>query len=1167
MKDLNKWTPPQQKVITHSAGNLLVSASAGSGKTSVLIEKIVDLIVHGGVKLKNLLVVTFTNSASIEIKQRLLKAIEESNDEKLLSELDELSTCDILTFDGFCLKVVREFGYEIGQNGNFSVADASLSGFLQNQALDSLFASHNKNYDERFMTLLDSFFAGRNDKTLKTGIANLYNFLRSKSTDFSYRGKLDEFYKIDNQNEAIKFLNDYILNLKNDFSAELKNLLLESKSYYDEKLTNSLCDAISKLDLIGEDFLKNLAVLRDDFSFEVPRKNKSDTIEVVDLKQSFLQCKNIFLSNLKKIITPEIKSMSVQKMNEDLFKTKQTLNYLFDVVDEFDAEYTKLKKNFQVLDFCDIETLANRILANKEIATLLQDRYDWIFIDEYQDTSLLQEDIITKVTKSDNLFMVGDLKQSIYRFRQAEPKIFINKYNQYAKMQNSSVVELKTNFRSENDILQFDNFVFDHIYRKSLDDFDYKGNADLEFGGEVITKSVEPKVNIFILKSEDEQSDIEEDIEKPNQANIDDGQDLKEQNNLSKVYSVKDSELVLDAEKSVQKEALLLAKKIKEMLNKQYFNAKTGKMQNITFGDIAVLSRRKSGILLETQKVLEKADIPVTSSFDENIFDCYDVQILINILKVVENSKNDVALISAMSNIGKFSFDELATIRQNFRDKTYFYEAVEEYKNSFYDELKNKIEAFFEKIGTYRRQSTHQDICELIVSIVNSENLEEYFTINGIGKEFDEHIRLLVSNFQSIKHYSLSEFVNYIDTFGSELTFQNNYSGGENSVTLSTIHASKGLEYPVVFLIGAEKDFNQKGETQKLLVDNDWGICMQSVDTQNRTAYDSLIKHAFKLKIKLENTREEKRLLYVALTRPKNYLSILGYSKTSDISSQKTDFEIRQSKNFLQWILGCFDDEEIEQIKTKSHFIKTVNDCDFNVELLDENFDFGEENLAKKPEQLEINKTEFYEILSQQFPKNNLAKKNSVSQILSEEEHYNISDFHYLKSDRQNDEDFLAVGTSYHKFMELCEFDHSKEKILDSINNLISSQKITQAEAELVDVSKIVSAVMNIANLIENSDIVLKEQQFLTYMPADSLVKTTSQNKILVQGVADLIIIKNDEIYLIDYKTSRLKDEKMFAERYKTQLDIYAKSIENFYQKPVTKKLVYSFYLDKLLII
>ena len=305
----------------------------------------------------------------------------------------------------------------------------------------------------------------------------------------------------------------------------------------------------------------------------------------------------------------------------------------------------------------------------------------------------------------------------------------------------------------------------------------------------------------------------------------------------------------------------------------------------------------------------------------------------------------------------------------------------------------------------------------------------------------------------------------------------------------------------------------------------------------------------------------------MALTRPKNYLTIIGSSKIGDISSQKTDFEIRQSKNFLEWIFGCFDDDEISQIKTKSHLVKTVNNCNFNIELLNENFDFSQENLTKIPEQLEIDKNKFYEILSQQFAKNNLAKKNSVSQILSEEEHYNISDFHYLKSDRQNDEDFLAVGTAYHKFMELCDFDRDKESVSQNLINLISSQKITPTEAELVDTSKVISAILQISNLIDANDIVLKEQQFLTYMPADNLINTTNKNKILVQGVADLIIIKNDEIYLIDYKTSRLNDAKMFEERYKTQLDIYAKSIEAFYQKPVTKKIIYSFYLDKLLII
>ena len=478
-----KWTEPQKRVIKHSAGNLLVSASAGSGKTSVLIEKIVTLILSGQVHLKNLLIVTFTNAASLEIKQRLQKSLSQSNNPTLISELEDLSTSDILTFDSFCIKVVKEFGYSIGKDSNFSVADTTLAGFLQNQALDNIISKHGKDLDYAFTNVLDTFFAGRNDKNFRRGIISLYNFLKSKDNDKVYQKKLDEFFDLSKQNknnEVIKFLNDYILNIKNNFLSKIE-MLLDLCQNQDKKLEEVLQNSKQTLSLLSDDFYNNLLVIQNQLNFESARRSQKDTFEVADIKEQYLVAKNEFIDDLNLVFSKEIKSLSLSSMQNDIVATKQRLVSLFNLVNEFDEEYTRIKSNMQVLDFIDIEQLASKILNDANITTALQNRYDWIFIDEYQDTSLLQEGIVKKITTGENLFMVGDFKQSIYRFRQAEPKIFINKYNQYKKMQSiGNVIELKTNFRSDKAIIDFDNFVFDKIYKNSIDDFEYQGNATIK---------------------------------------------------------------------------------------------------------------------------------------------------------------------------------------------------------------------------------------------------------------------------------------------------------------------------------------------------------------------------------------------------------------------------------------------------------------------------------------------------------------------------------------------------------------------------------------------------------------------------------------------------------------------------------------------------------------
>ncbi len=1164
MQEKGHFTDAQFEVIKHSEGNLLVSASAGSGKTSILIEKIVRLILGGGVKLKRLLVVTFTNNASLEIKQRLYKSLSESNNEKLFEELDDLSTSDILTFDSFCIKVVKEFGYTIGRNNNFSVADEALSGFLKNQALDNVFTNHNKNFDEKFKNFINNFFESRNEKSVRTSIARLYDFLRSKENSNVYSSQLENLYSFDANNEAFKYIGKYFLNLKDYMLSQLEKLKLEANILSENKLAEKIIIAQNQLILLNGDFMHDFSFLRQDINFPVISKNAAkDCLEVLELKSKYQKLISSFKEKVNDVFSAETKMLSIDTLYQDLQKTKNTLKYIFEIIDEFDREYTKLKNNHQVLDFNDIEKLVSQILKDKKITQAIQNRYDWIFIDEYQDTSGLQESIVKKITTGENLFMVGDFKQSIYRFRQAEPTIFINKYNEYKDLKSSSsVIELKTNFRSENAILKFNNFVFDKIYKKSLDDFDYLGNADLEFGGKIERTSNNPLVKVLLIDKK-KKVEIDED-----ENNVNEDEFTKDDDH--RVYSVKDSNITQGEKTSIQKQALLLASEIKDMLGKPFYDVKSKTTRYIDYKDIAVLSRNKSGVILELRKVLNEVGIPVTAQYSENIFESYDMQILFGILSAINNPNDDFALLTTFVNIGDFSFGELATIRKEYKTEHFFYVAVSKYLEEHNDTISQKITNCFEKLERYRLESTHKNICELINFIVQSENLDTYFAVNDGSEEFFGHISVLTSSIQSIKDYSLSSFLNYIDTFGGNLEQDNTIKDGENSVTLINIHRSKGLEYPVVFLVATEKQFSNRDITEKILTDNEWGISMSSFDYDSHSSYENIVKNIFKQKIKTEDKKEEKRLLYVALTRPKSYLTIIGATDTNKLSSNNNDFEINEAKCYLDWIMGCFSNDTLEKLKANKNIEVLIDDEEkVLLEIASEDeFSFSKEFVDKTlPKNLVIDKNRFVEILSQKFEHNNLSKKNSVTQIMQENEHYNITDFSYKRNDKANDEDFLAIGTAYHKFMQFIDFCDDEDALKEQIENFKQLGKFSYDELSSVDVNDIIKAAKIIHTLIGKDDIVLKEQQFLTYMPASNLIDSKKQNKILVQGVADLIIIKKDEIYLIDYKTSRLSKDMQFIEKYKTQLDIYAKSIESFYNKPVTKKAVYSFYLNKLIII
>ena len=1165
----NNFTDAQWQVLKHNTGNLLVSASAGSGKTRVLIEKINRLILNGGVKLKRLLVVTFTNSASLEIKQRLATSLAESNDDKLLQELDDLSTSDILTFDAFCIKVVKEFGYSIGLKNDFAVADEALAGFLKNQALDNIIAKHNKNIDARFTNFVSNFFDNRNEKTLRTSIARLHNFLSSKDDSSYYYKKLDELYTFDNNNPAVVFINEYLKNLRDTTLSAIQSLKLNSEMLGEVKLTEMLEIAKSKIGILSGNILNDFDALK--FGLQLPtikKDNKKDSFEVLEIKSKYSTIKKEFVESVKDVLPDSAEKFTVKDMQNDLFKTKQSLLYVFDIVNEFECEYSALKNAYSVLDFNDIEKLANKILSNEKIADEIKNKYDWIFIDEYQDTSKLQESIVEKITTGENLFMVGDLKQSIYRFRQAEPKIFINKYNQYKDMKSSSsVIELATNFRSENCILQFNNFIFDKIYKQNLDDFDYRNNADLEFGGLVKKSGDVPQVKVMIIDEDTSENEQNENESNENQLVLTDEQNSTDE---FEVYSVKNSGLSFGNDKDIKKQALLLASEIKDMLGKPYFDVKTGQTRPIDYCDIAVLSRGKVGVISEIKKVLKEVDIPVIAEYSENLFESYDMQILLGILKAIDNSKDDVPLLTALVNIGGVTFEELAKIRKLNRSEKFFYDVLQQYLSNYDDELSCKIKNCFSKLEFYRNNTAHLDIRELVNLIISNEKLDMYFLANDFGVEFENHLQMFFDSIKTIKNYSLSEFLNYLDSFGGQIMQAITEKDGENAVTLTTIHKSKGLEYPVVFLVAAEKKFSFKNQTEKILMDNDWGISMSSFDVNTHVSYENIIKKIFKLKIQLEDKKEEKRLLYVALTRPKNYLTIIGSKKLEKIKPFESDLDISASNCYLDWIMGCFSENIYTQLSLKNVAMQNIGTDEVAAIEVVKNNEFDFENTFKDktlPEKLKIDSNAFSDILSHNFRHSQLAKKNTVTQIMQETDHYNISDFSYKKTDNFDDEDFLEIGTAYHKFMELINFSNDKTELEQQILELKDMGKVAEKELSLVNQNQIIDAVMQISLLIAKQDLVLKEQQFLVYMPASELVNTAERSKILVQGVADIIIIKENEIYLIDYKTSRITSEEKFKQRYKTQLDIYAKAIESFYQKPVNKKMIYSFYLNKLITI
>ena len=352
------------------------------------------------------------------MKIRLLNELQKSNDSFLREQIDDLSTSDILTFDKFCIKVVREFGYQIGITNNFGVADDSLSKFLQSKALDNIFLRHNKNLDEKYENLIEQFFGKRNFSDLKSSIIKVFNFLNSKSIDNQhYKTLLDQMYSSNlNQSEAVIYLNSQIISKRDSFTSKLQQYKVYAEQLCSDYLCNILLDWLQKADALNQDFEHNYNIICSGLNFAKLTSRKL-TVEEASLKNQIAKCRDDFNKELSKFF--ENKNIMLSTIKEDIHLTKQNLLVFYDLVDEFDKEYSKLKNHYQVLDFADLERYAGKLLQDEKIRTALQNRYKFIFVDEYQDTNEIQDEILKNISTGENLLMVGDVKQSIYLFRQS----------------------------------------------------------------------------------------------------------------------------------------------------------------------------------------------------------------------------------------------------------------------------------------------------------------------------------------------------------------------------------------------------------------------------------------------------------------------------------------------------------------------------------------------------------------------------------------------------------------------------------------------------------------------------------------------------------------------------------------------------------------------------
>ena len=1192
------WTKEQQDAIYKKDSNILVAAAAGSGKTAVLVERIIQKILNDGVDIDKLLVVTFTNAAASEMRERVLDAIykkldEEPENENLQRQIILLGKSNICTIHSFCLDVIKNNFFEIDLSANFRIASEEEIELLKQEVLENVFE---KLYDEEnndFAKLIDTYTGYRGDEPLKEIVLKIYRFMQSAPFPKEWLLEKVRFFENSNESDFAKSIWGTILikNLQEELIDGINSLkVLRNKldKYYElEKYKLTIESDIDIFKALYDATQKSW-----DTAYEVAKeiKLKSWPIDkkiVLDVKDEAKASRDTVKNKLMKIIK-EVLIYDSESAYRDIFAMYEILNILKDVIFAFDEEFMKKKKERNIIDFYDIEHYALKILVKKdengnyvgtEVAKKYREKLEEIAKDEYQDSNQVQEYILSTVSKGNNLFMVGDVKQSIYKFRQACPELFLDKYDRYDLNGNDDglKIQLFKNFRSRDNVLQITNEVFKTIMSKELGDIDYTEEEYLNLGA--------------AFEEHENSLDIAElDII-----------DLKEESTLC----WKDDEEVIDEEldefvnqlEKEQIEATFVAKRIKEIIDSkvQVKDKKLG-YRDVTYKDIVILLRSTSKLAPIYEKELIKNDIPVFSDSSNEYLDTIEIQTIISLLKILDNPIDDISLVSVLrSEIGTFDDNEIVEIRLCKRDGS-FYDSLLASKEAANEELKNKVIDFLNKLEEWRKESEYLSLAELIWKIYSDTGFYNYVGLMPNGTLRQANLKML---FERAKEYEKTSFkglfnfimfVERLKSGNSDMSSAKIIGENENVVRIMSIHKSKGLEFPIVFLSSTAKKINMQDLNSNLLLHQKIGIGPQYINYEKMIEYSTSAKDAIKLVIKEESISEEMRILYVALTRAKEKLIITGISKDhqKDLEKKREILKIYNSKD------GKINPILLKKYISYLDWIELVLLASENMNKMINVNEYKKKDVIKREEEAEVEIREFdfevdidfdkYDKTINWEYKNKLATMLPIKSTVSKIKEMKNEDIEFL--DLNNKEIGIAEiipefmkeeekitgarrGTLMHLFLQKLDLkkQYTQEQLEELKEELIAKNLINKEEAQYINIGKIMLFLKSeLARKIMNAKTIEKEKAFSMKIDAKEVFKEANSETILVQGIIDLYaIMQDDNIVLVDYKTDfvEIGEEDVLIKKYINQLKIYKKALEGALNKTVNQVYIYSLYLNK----
>ena len=1213
---VNNWTEDQLKAIEKRDSNILVSASAGSGKTAVLVERIIEKILNDYLDVDKILVVTFTNAAAQELKEKILnaiyKALENEKDPKKINHLKNqliyINRASITTIDAFCFKLVRENFNILNIDPNIRICEESQSVLIKTRVLEDLLEEEYESYvDEKNVFGLYNIlelFSGK-DEELLDNILRIYNYIQSFPYPFKWLKEQIEKYNIAENIDL--YDTDFGRDIYEDIVSEIE-LCIEK---YD--------DYLNKISGI-EEFNKCYTILDNDIQIlksAIAISNKSwdklyENISNINFpkfvigKVSDEELKNEiseFRKKEVKSVIDKIKKKIYAKSNEILEDNKiayKYIKYLYEFLVRYDNNYREEKKNLGVAEFNDIMHYALELLVDEEdnitdIALGLKDRYKEIYTDEYQDTSYVQERILDAISKDNNRFMVGDIKQSIYGFRQARPDIFNDKYISYSskadeESSNCKII-LSKNFRSREEVIDSINYIFEKIMSMKNGQCDYTQNERLICGntGYISSDDTSYKTQINIINLKDKEVGLFEEND--------------------------DDEVQIDEDLSnIQIEAKCIAYKIKEIIRKDKVMDKDGMLRSVKYKDIVVLLRGIKNKAEIIEEELKRNNIPVFCDTSSSIFEGDEVKLVLSFLKIIDNPYQDIYMISIMfSIIGNFTLDEITKIRL-YDSTSYVYDTLnsilndEEYVKQE-GKIVEKIKRFLSIIKEYTIYSKKYSISELLIRLYKDTNIYYQFALEDDAESKKANLNYLIelaSTFYSNIGNTLNAYIKYIDNLkdkqDTSTTSAKIIGENEDVVRLMTIHKSKGLEFPIVILADTSKGYNfSDSRKQRVVFHYKYGIGIDVVNQDLGVTYPSLIKQAIRSVIEKETKSEELRLLYVALTRAKEKLFIFATTKDYDKEYSMQTIKLKNGK-FNETLVASntsYYKNLLPVIKYYNEFEADKKEFDIQrIEIKSNTTDEELRNLFNIKEAEEESKS-INDILITAFNKEKVDKEllKSIKENLESEYRYyedahtpsrvSVSELKQSKIDeedvhitslfqdenRDNDEykipscllekeeKYTPVrkGLLIHFILQNLEFKslNTKSDIKNYIDKLKFENVISEQDSKYISITKIYNFLNSkIGKELKDAKKIFREYEFI--------LKNEKISNSLIQGIIDLFYITEDnKAILVDFKTDKLDNEQDFIDRYKIQLKIYKDAINTLTDYNIYKTYIYSFNLNK----